>query len=199
MDYKDTLERSIYSLEEVMGKFLTTGAEIIRQRDQASGYLSVSDNVTKSKAQAVVAKATGLLANFKSIQLSGMDALSKANTLKTKMDTDPLWKNILSAPLDNFGYETLKQAKLMFGQVTSLAADLYTIQQRMGKHMTDVSNLQSDVVALDKFAQGKGIASLLSKTTSFYGDYITKVGVVFAVVAAVVLLGPGAIKRTLSK
>lgn len=195
IDYKGLLSRAIYEYEAKLGAFLSSGKEISDLREKARAYYSTSNNLVKQQAAAVAAKADGLLGDFRSIQEQALATAQAAAALRGKMDSDPVWKNVLSASPLSWGYETAKQAALMFGQATRLAADLALITKRISTHGKNVSALQADVSGLDNFAQGKGIKATVGSLAGWGGSTVKTVATVAAVAAVAAYLLPAGIAR----
>lgn len=192
IDYKANLEQAIYALEARMGKFLMTGSEIAGLQNRARQYVQSPNAEVRSKANAVLSKATGLLGDFKDIQIAGLAAANKAATLRAEVERDPLWKNILSANWNTLGWETLKQARLMVGRLTGTVSETATTLGRVNRHLANVEGLQADMSDLDAYAQGKGVTRRLD---SFFGslDSTAKMtlGIGVAAVAGFYLLPMG--------
>ena len=160
MDYKGNLERANYAVQDKLGKFLSSGQRIVTLRDQAKAFTSSQSSAAKAKAQALVLQGDSLLNGLRGVQTRAMSLLSQAADFRLKMDTDPFWKNIIASPLDNLGYETLKRAKAVFSEVTTLISSMYAINKEMDAHMRQVDAYASDVGSLSGVAQGKGIAGI---------------------------------------
>jgi hypothetical protein len=162
MSYKDDLDKATFALRDQVGRVLSSGATIMGLRARAAQFQQVQDSKIVSQAVAVVAKANGLLANYKSIESDSLAALGQANGLLAEMSADPNWRALLvgidGQPLN---LSVLGSAgKAMFsglaGKAVSLIQQLAAITQRSNNHLAAVRGLSSDVSRLEDAAQGKG-------------------------------------------
>lgn len=167
MSYQDDLDRAGFAVRDKVGKVLSSGSEIISLRDRASQFRATSNAQVNAQAEAVVSKATGLLNNYKKIEADSITQLGKANDLRAKMDTDPVWKSINSGNTANFGWELLTRVADYVGQAASVTQGLLAIAKRCDDHMTAVAGLRSDVSGLEDFAQGKGFKATVSSFGGF--------------------------------
>lgn len=179
MDYKAELDRAGFAVRDKVGKVLSSGSEIMTLRDRAAGYRGTSNGQVNQTAEAVVLKANGLLANYKAIEAESINVLGQAAAMRTKMETDPLWKTIEGGSYSNvLGWESLARAKDYIGQASGLTSNLLNVSRRADAHLSDVSALRSDVSSLESFAQGKGIRATIAGVKGFAGDYLGTIKVV---------------------
>lgn len=191
MNYQDELDKAGFAVRDKVGKVLSSGAEIIALRERASGYRATKNPEVNATAEAVVTKANGLISNYKAIEGESLALLSQAAELRAKMETDPLWKSILSGNVSMFGWATATQAKDRIGQAMGLVQKLVALASRCDAHLKSVSALRGDVDSLESFAQGKGLRSAITGLRGFAGDYMSMlkwVGVGAVAIAAVVYL-----------
>jgi hypothetical protein len=160
-DPKAALDAALFGIQNELGKFLSSGNEILTVKNKADAYLKAPDSAVKIKAQEVSTKAGGLLSNLKSIQGSALNTINEANTTRNRMESDPLWKGLYLGNFDwsSLGYETAQKLKLAIGQVSGVIGDLSHLVSQMEDHLSDVADLKSDMTDLDNLAQGKGIAN----------------------------------------
>lgn len=195
MNVKDLLERALYDYEAKVGAFMASGRELFDLRARAAHYFDSANGLVKSRSIAVADKVSGLLTDFQSIQGSALEAAKKAGEFKYKLDSDPLWRNIVASPWSNFGYETLKQARLIVGQITAVAADLSLVNKRMNRHLEALKAARADVAGLDDYAQGKGVAARADAFFNFSGSTVKSAAVIAAGLAVLAYVLPAGIAR----
>lgn len=189
IDYKADLDNAGYAIRDKVGQVLSSGSKIISYRDRATAYLGSSDPKVVSLAQAVVSKATGLLANYQTIEADSITATGNANALRAKMDTDPTWQAILTDPvalMASAGWGAVSVINGYIQNAVTVTAALVSVASRADKHLSAVDDLSSNADDLDNFAQGKGLSAKLASITSIgstvsglLGQYLT-----FAEIAA---------------
>lgn len=174
MDYKAELDRASFALRDKVGKVLSSGSEIIALKDRAAYYRATNNAQVNGMAEAVVSKAGGLLTNYKSIEANSITVLGEANAMRTKMETDPLWKAIQAGNYGNvLGWESLARAKDAMGQAAGLISRAASLSKRAQDHLDAVADLRDDENELENFAQGKGIRSVVSGALSFGSNYLS--------------------------
>ena len=191
-DPKGAMDSAIYGIQNEMGKFLSSGQTILNIKTRARAYISSKNYDVALKAQAVVSKSDSLLANIQTIQSNGGNVLSQASAIRAKMDSDPLWRNILTADWNSLGYESIKVARNMIGQSSGLVGDLAGIVKQMNSHMNQTASLQNDMSALDDLAQGRGIKGTLSQIGGLgsIGSGVKEVAIIGVVAVIGIMLLP---------
>ena len=190
IDYKDQLDRAGYALRDKVGQVLSSGSRIVSYRDRAAQYAKSANPKVVALANAVTARASGLLGNYRSIESDSVATTERANTLRAKMDTDPTWKAILTNPtslLSTAGWSTVAFINSQIQEAGTVIAKLVSLGSRADQHMKSVDELSENVTDLDQFAQGRGLSAKLAAVSSFgsaigglAGNYIG-----FAKIAAV--------------
>lgn len=194
---KDQLDRAILEYQAQLGDFLRTGRDLTDAKDRASFYRSADNAAVKAKAQGLISKADGLLANLKSIQASGLDVGGRAAALKAQFDADPNLKALLSTDPNVLGWRTLQVVQEKGATITALVKDLYAVKKSMNAHVSQVEDLKDEIGDLDNLAQGKGLASLASSFGSWYGGNMSRVVTILGVGLAVWIFGPTLLSRTI--
>ncbi|MDE2314538.1 MAG: hypothetical protein KGL04_10255 [Elusimicrobia bacterium] len=189
-DYKALLNNAILAYQAKVGQFLQTGQELNTISQQAQPYAGSSQADVVQRAQAISERAAALLTEFNAIESAAMTAISQANALQARMNSDPTWRAILSADWSTFGFATLSAAKKMVGQVTGLASQLNALNNRMNAEISNTQSLQNDMDNLNAYAQGNGILAPLSKMVSASGSTVS--GLIGSLGTAVKLLGAAA-------
>lgn len=204
----DYLNQALLDYEAHVGGFMQTGAEINTLKSRAAAYTSSKDPAVVSKAQAVVQEANAALANFNDIQSAALSTAQQAGALKSQLDSDSQWKNLMNADTSVLGTAVLSAVTSKATQVYNMAAALVAIESRMDDHLNKVMpTLRSDEDDLENLAQGKGISgvahSLVSTYTGAVSGVVDKlssslglgdVGKYLAIGAVVLVLGPVALQ-----
>lgn len=170
IDYKDQLDRAGFALRDKVGQVLSSGSRIVSYRDRAAQYARASNPQVVTLANAVTAKAAGLLSNYRSIESDSLAATGRANTLRSKMDTDPTWKAILSNPstlLKSAGWSTVAFINAQLQEAATVIASLVSLGTRADQHLKAVNELGENVTDLEQFAQGRGLTAKLAAVSSF--------------------------------
>ncbi len=173
MSLKDDLDSLNIAAQDKVGRVMSSGAVIVGLRDRASQYVTASNADVVSQAQAVVAKANGLLDNYKSIDTDAVAVLGQASSMSTAMNTDPIWQTVLSGDLSNMGWASLQKIQEYTAQGSNLLSALNTLNSRADAHLGSVDDLTSDVSSLDSFAQGKGLKAAIAGIRSVGTDYLS--------------------------
>lgn len=172
IDYKDQLDRAGYAVRDKVGQVLSSGSRIVAYRDRAAQYATAADSKVVSLASSVIAKANGLLSNYKSIEAEALNSTGRANGLRAKMETDPTWKAIRTNPtalLASAGWNTVTVVNKYISDAMNVISDLSSLATRSDAHLKAVADLSSNVDDLDNFAQGKGLSAKLAAVSSFGG------------------------------
>jgi len=170
INYRDQLDRAGFALRDKVGQVLSSGSRIVSYRDRADNYTRGANPQVVSLANAVTAKASGLLANYRSIESESLTATGNANDLRAKMDTDPTWKAILNNPsalLATAGWNTVAIVNKYIQDAGTVAASLISLGSRSDQHLKAVSDLGENVTDLEQFAQGRGLSAKLAAVSSF--------------------------------
>jgi hypothetical protein len=170
IDYKDQLDRAGYALRDKVGQVLSSGSRIVSYRDRAAQYAKSGTPQVVTLANAVTAKANGLLANYRAIESDSLTATGNANALRAKMETDPTWKAILNNPtalLSSAGWGTIAFINKQIQDAGTVVASLASLTSRSNSHLEAVSELGDNVRDLENFAQGKGLSAKLAAVSSF--------------------------------
>lgn len=174
MNYRAELEKVTFALRDKVGKVLSSGSEIMALRERAANFRATQNSAVNATAEAITAKANGLLTNYKSIEADSITLLSEGNTLRTKMETDPLWIAISGGNYASvLGWESLARAKDAMGQAAGLISRMASLSSRAQAHLDAVASLRKEEAALEDFAQGKGIRSVVSGALSFGSNYLS--------------------------
>ncbi len=173
MNYQDQLDRAGFALRNKVGKVLSSGSEIMTARDRAAGYRGTSNAQVNATAEAVFAKASGLLTQYRSIESESVTVLSQAAALRVKMETDPVWKSVTAGNYESLGWATLARAKDYIGEVTGLLGRLASLAARCDAHLKAVSDLQGDLSSLESFAQGRGFRATAQTALGIGSQYLS--------------------------
>ena len=175
MNYQESLDRAGYAVRDKVGKVLSSGAEIMSLRDRASQFRSTKNPDVNARAEAVIAKANGLLGNYKTLEAESIMLLGEANAMRSRMDTDPLWQSILKGDTSVLGWSVLARAKDYIGEATSLTQRLASAAGRADDHLKAVGQLKKDEGSLEDFAQGKGFSLNLGKLGGFAAEGLSTI------------------------
>lgn len=180
-DYSDLITQAQFSVEDKIGKVLSSGAQILAIKSRASNFLNTSNTTVNSQAAAIVAKCNGLVSNLQQIQSDSATLGQQATAMLAQIQSDPTWQAIQTNPsfMDIAGFAVKAVANNNIGQATSLAQQLSGLSSRADDHLAQVDQLNSDEQSMEDYAQGKGfaatVASLGGSVAGVATDYMSMI------------------------
>lgn len=204
---QSALNDALLQYQAHVGAFMQTGAEAQSLRDRAQAFTSSEDPAVAAKAQAAVQEANAALSDFNNIESSALQAANQASSLKSQIDHDPQWQNLMNADLSSLGWATLDAITSKVKQISDVTAALASVEARIEKHLDDtMPQLRSDVDDVNNLAQGKGISGVAHSLVSTYTGAVSGVvdklasslglgetGKWVGIAAVVLILGPIAV------
>lgn len=152
--FKEQLDSAQAKLEDKIGTFLTTNQKIMSLKSRADVQKDSNNPQVASQAQAVSAKASGLLNQYANIKNNAITLINKLMSLKTQLATDPALQFENPLNMGSRVVQLFNNYKDSLGQTIAQSADMLS---QINRHISDTNRLQSDVDNLESFAQGKGL------------------------------------------
>jgi len=199
---KTNLERLIYKFQADTGVFLQGGNDLYGLLDGIKSYMNLPNPEVKAKAQGIQSQIYFQLDEFKRIQILGSEKIAQALTLKSTMETDPVWKSMIDNQWKILGFATLANAVKKATDAVSLTNELLKVKTQMDNHINSIQAIRDDFKKLNNMAQGKGFAvNLSSAASSALSSTMTNIlkpaSMIVAAGLAIYLFGPALLGKTL--
>lgn len=156
------LNRLIADVKFRVGEFLGNEKLLLDAMLRVEGLLGAGAPDVKANAQVLKAKGEALLKIQKGMEAEATTLLSEASTLKTKIESNPVYDFLKSSPT----YWGTRQYELLAGvmkDVAALTPRAASISQRMLRQNKDVKTFTNEVRGTEKAAAGTGVLPKIQK------------------------------------